>query len=444
MTLAELQTAQEAAAGTPVRGAPSHRNPAGLGRSAISREQHAVFDTGTKARAEEEAAADVAAGSDLDTGAVKVVFPSTTAALLQAVRALAEGPLRDAADSIDRGSYPRDLMVALGTAGAYGAHLGPGQQAGDFASAIRAMAEVSQICGATGFMVWCQQVCGLYLQQSGNPALCGALLQRHAAGQRLGATGMSNPMKAYAGIEPLLLKATPVTGGGYRVNGSLPWVSNLGPDHYAGVLAGVEGLPEGQSREVMFLLRCDAPGVELRPCPSFSAMEGTNTWALRCTDLFIGADDIVADPAKPFIARIRAGFILLQTGFGLGVTQGAIDSMWRFEPALGHVNQFLDERPDELQAELDALWQRIEGLALTPFAEGKDYFIDVLDARAHTSELALRAAQSALLHAGARGYLLSSDVQRRVRESHFVAIVSPAIKHLRKEIARLSALELPA
>ena len=368
-------------------------------------------------------------------------------AMLNAVRQLAEGPLRDASIATDRGTYPRELMHALGAAGAYRAHIGPGTQAGDFISAIRAMAEVSRVCGATGFMVWCQQVCGLYLQQSGNPALTGDFLQRHISGEQLGATGMSNPMKAYAGIEPLLLKATPCAGG-YRINGTLPWVSNLGADHYAGVLAGVEGLAgresEGQPREVMFLLRCNAPGVELRNCPSFSAMEGTNTWALRCTDLFIGADDIIADPAKPWIARIRAGFILLQTGFGLGVTQGAIDSMWAVEPALGHVNQFLEDRPDELQAELDALWERIETLSLTPFAQEKDYFIDVLDARAHASELALRAAQSALLHAGARGYLLSSDVQRRVRESHFVAIVSPAIKHLRKEIARLSAPEMPA
>jgi alkylation response protein AidB-like acyl-CoA dehydrogenase len=63
--------------------------------------------------------------------------------------------------------------------------------------------------------------------------------------------------------------------------------------------------------------------------------------------------------------------------------------------------------------------------------------------RAHASELALRAAQSALLHAGARGYLMSSDVQRRVRESHFVAIVTPALKHLRKEIVRLSQPVMP-
>jgi alkylation response protein AidB-like acyl-CoA dehydrogenase len=193
----------------------------------------------------------------------------------------------------------------------------------------------------------------LYLQQSGNPALTGAVLAAHASGARLGGTGMSNPMKAYAGIEPLLLKATPVAGG-YRVNGTLPWVSNLGPDHYSGTLAGVEG-PDGTVvREIMFLLRCDAPGVELRNCPSFSAMEGTNTWAIRCSDVFIGSDELIADPAKPWVGRMRAGFILLQCGFGLGVTQGAIDAMWRVEPALGHVNQFLEDRPDELQAELDA------------------------------------------------------------------------------------------
>jgi hypothetical protein len=87
---------------------------------------------------------------------------------------------------------------------------------------------------------------------------------------------------------------------------------------------------------------------------------------------------------------------------------------------------------------------RASTLALTPFDIGTDYFISVLDARAHASELALRAAQSSLMHSGARGYLLSSDVQRRVRESHFVAIVSPAIKHLRKEIARLSQPVMPA
>jgi alkylation response protein AidB-like acyl-CoA dehydrogenase len=291
-------------------------------------------------------------------------------------------------------------------------------------------------------MMWCQAVCGLYLEQSGNPALTGDALMQIASGQRLGGTALSNPMKSYAQIESLLLKATPVDGG-YVVNGTLPWVSNLGPDHCCGAIAAVETDGQSLGKELMFLLRCDAPGVTMRDCPSFSAMEGTGTWALHLKDYFVGAGELIADPAKPTIARIRAAFVMLQCGMAVGITQGAIDSMWAVEAQLGHVNQFLEDRPDALQAELDALTERVMKMAETPFDGSTEFFIDVLDARAHGAELCLRAAQSALMHQGARGYLMSSDVQRRVRESHFVAIVTPAIKHLRKEIARLSQEVMP-
>lgn len=369
---------------------------------------------------------------------------TTAEGLLDAVRAVARGPLADVAEAIDRqGHYPREVLQQLAALGAFSAHLDAPAGRSDYGLAIRAMAEVSRVCGATGFMAWCQAVCGLYMQASGNPALNGDALMAHATGRTLGGTAMSNPMKSYAQIESLLLKAVPVDGG-FRVSGSLPWVSNLGPDHACGALAGVVDEHGEVVREVMFLLRCDAPGVELRECPSFAGMEGTGTWALRLKDHFIGADEIMADPAKPFIARIRGAFVMLQCGMALGVTQGAIDSMWAVEDQLGHVNQHLDERPADLQAELDALEARVMKLAQTPFDPSPAFFIDVLDARAHGAELSLRAAQSALLHQGARGYLMSSDVQRRVRESHFVAIVTPAIKHLRKEIARLSAEVMPA
>ena len=369
---------------------------------------------------------------------------TTASALLTAVREVAQGPLAAVVESIDRtGYYPRAELQQLAALGAMSAHLDGDAGPGDFGLSIRAMAEASRVCGATGFMMWCQAVCGLYMQQSGNPALNGDALMAHVRGDTLGGTALSNPMKSYAQIESLLLKATPVEGG-YLVNGTLPWVSNLGPDHSCGAIAAVVNGEEHIGREVMFLLRCDAPGVELRECPSFSAMEGTGTYALRLKDHFIGKDDVIADAAKPFIARIRAAFVMLQCGMAVGVTQGAIDSIWEVEAQLGHVNQFLEDRPDALQAELDALTARVMKLAETPFNPSVEFFIDVLDARAHGAELSLRAAQSALLHQGARGYLMSSAVQRRVRESHFVAIVTPAIKHLRKEMARLSAEVMPA
>jgi len=369
--------------------------------------------------------------------------PLSTArqSLIDAVREIANGDLAAMVDAIDRqGAYPKAVLKRLGAVGALRAHLRVGGEQ-DYGAAIAAMAEVSRVCGATGFMVWCHDACGLYMEESGNPALTGQALLDHASAHSLGATGLSNPMKSFAGIETFLLHARRVEGG-YRVNGTLPWVSNLGPDHYFGAVAAVEGTEGGH--QIMFVVRCDGEGVELRNCPSFSAMEGTNTWAVRLTEHFIGADTLIADPARPFIGHVRAAFVLLQCGMGLGVVQGAIDSMWDVERPLGHVNEFLDERPDELQAELDALTERTMRLACTPFETSTEFLIDVLDTRAHVSELALRAAQSALLHQGARGYLMSSAVQRRVRESHFVAIVTPAVKHLRKEIARLSATVVPA
>ena len=365
---------------------------------------------------------------------------SNTPELVLAMRQIAQGPLAAQVQAIDQGTYPREVMQQLAAAGGMSAHLElPGQPA-NFGLAIKAMAEVSKVCGSTGFMMWCQAVCGLYMQTSNNPDLMGKVLNDHVQGLRLGGTGLSNPMKSFAQIESLLLKATPVEGG-FEVSGTLPWVSNLGPDHYFGAIAGIEG-QTGQ--ELMFLLRCDAPGVTLKACPSFSGMEGTGTYAIHLKNLFVGAADTIASPAKPLIAQIRAAFVMLQCGMALGVTQGAIDSMWAVEGQLGHVNQFLHDRPQTLQAELDALTQRVMQLAETPFDKRTEFFIDVLDARAHGAELCLRAAQSALMHQGARGYLLSSEVQRRVRESHFVAIVTPAIKHLRKEMARLSAQEMPA
>ena len=37
-----------------------------------------------------------------------------------------------------------------------------------------------------------------------------------------------------------------------------------------------------------------------------------------------------------------------------------------------------------------------------------------------------------MLHAGAAGYKAGAATERKLRESYFVAIVTPALKHLKK------------
>lgn len=376
---------------------------------------------------------------------VAVAVSTSTAAWGDEARVLAEvgriarGPLAQAAGRIDEGHYPLDLMAALGEAGAFAAHLD--SHGSRFGLALAAMQEVSRSCGSTGFLTWCQDVCGLYMEQSGNPALL-ERLAGHAAGRTFGGTGLSNPMKALAGIENMLLRARKVPGG-YKVSGSLPWVSHIARGQYCGAIAAVERGDGSRSHEIMFLLDLDER-TELKACPTFSGMEGTSTWRIQLDDYFVGEPSLIADPARPFIARIRAAFVLLQAGMATGLVQGSLDSIREVEPVLGHVNQYLHDRPDQLQAEFEELGGRIMKLAQTPFDGSKDYLLDVLDARTQGAELALRATQSALLHQGARGYLMSAAPQRRIREAQFVAIVTPAIKHLRWEMARLMKEETPA
>jgi alkylation response protein AidB-like acyl-CoA dehydrogenase len=263
----------------------------------------------------------------------------------------------------------------------------------------------------------------------------------HAEGRTFGGTALSNPMKALTDIETMALQAERCPGG-YKVNGVLPWVSHIRRGQYCGAIAGVTGGKSSEPHEVMFLLDIDER-VELRKCPSFSGMEGTSTWSIFLKDYFVSQDQIIADPARPFVQKIRGAFILLQVGMASGVIQASIDACREVETSLGHVNQYLHDRPDELQAEFDELTQRVGVLAQTPYDTSNDYLINILDARAQGAELSLKASQSALLHQGARGYLMKSKPQRLIREAQFVAIVTPAIKHLRWEMAKLMQDPLP-
>jgi alkylation response protein AidB-like acyl-CoA dehydrogenase len=221
--------------------------------------------------------------------------------------------------------------------------------------------------------------------------------------------------------------------GGWRVNGLLPWISNLGDGHLFGICFAGEG-----QRLVMALARCGDDGVTTRHNAHFIALEGTATLSVLFHDAFIPDSMVLADPAEPFFRRIRAGFILLQTGIALGLVRGAISLMR--EGTGTEINVYLPHRPADLQHEASRLADEINALARTVCATNPEYLRAVLQARLHGSELALAAAQSAMLHAGARGYLVGSAASRKLREAYFVAIVTPAVKHLRKDIASLDAI----
>jgi alkylation response protein AidB-like acyl-CoA dehydrogenase len=342
------------------------------------------------------------------------------------------------AATIDQdGIYPGAQLRRLGDAGTYGLHLTAHSKLGrsSLIDAIEAMAVVSATCMSSGFCVWCQDSAGWYLEQTENAALRAKLQPDIAAGTVMAGTGLSNAMKALSGTEEFRLRGKRVAGG-YLVSGILPWVSNLGDGHWFGTM--FENADDASHR-AMAMVQVGQDGVSIKQNAHFVALEGTGTYAVLFRRAFIADDQLLADPLGVMVARIRPGFVMLQTGMGLGVIDAAIDLMHEANRTQAHCNTHQRFGAGAATDKVSAIRERLATLAATPLERDRDYIRAVLQARVDVSELSLEATQSAMLHWGACGYIHGSPVDRRIREAWFVAIITPSIRQLRREIAALSA-----
>ena len=356
----------------------------------------------------------------------------SSASITDQVAAIARKNLAPMAVAIDAGTlYPDELLRRLGDVGAWSSHQ-PRNGAADLRCAIQSIAALGEVCGATAFMAWCQNTLVWYAANSNNPKLAAKFGDKFATGQILGGTGLSNPMKSFFGIEKLKLRGRKVDGG-YIVRGALPWVSNLGPGHFFGTIFEREDEPG----IVMFLADCSDPGITLQPCKPFLAMDGTGTYGVQFRDVFVPDDLVLADPAAPFVGKIRAGFVLLQVGMAIGLIRDCIAIMKEVDAPLGHVNRYLSQQPVNFQELLSELEADAMALASDPYNEEDSYWRKVVALRLRAGEASVAAAHAAMLHCGARGYLMSHRAQRRLREAYFVAIVTPATKQLRKMLAEM-------
>jgi alkylation response protein AidB-like acyl-CoA dehydrogenase len=356
--------------------------------------------------------------------------------VLARVRAIAAREIRQSAAAVDKeGLYPADILHRLGAAGAFAQHHADfGDSAGiDMLAGIEAMGLIAEECLATAFCTWCQDALGWYIQNSENAGLRRLLQSAVASGAILGGTGLSNPMKALSGIEPLRLAGKRVAGG-YRIDGLLPWVSNIEAGHYFGICFGLENDP---GHIVMALVRCGDPGIADRQATRFIALDGTATRTVSFKQAFVSDELILADSLGAYVRKIRPGFVLLQMGMATGLIRGCVALMLNLPEAARKANVFLPIGPDSIEDRLVELEMNIARLATTPTEEDDGFLEAVLATRLEASQLSLDAAQAVMLHAGARAYVEGSVFSRRLRESYFVAIVTPAVKHLAKDIATL-------
>ncbi|AKM32040.1 acyl-CoA dehydrogenase [Pandoraea faecigallinarum] len=307
-----------------------------------------------------------------------------------------------------------------------------GGAGGTIGDAIDSVADVAGHSFAAAFVLWGQRTFIEYLLQSPNRGLRERLLPALLSGELAGATGLSNAMKYLCAIEPLQIRATQTTGSNsapaWRVNGGLPWITNL---RKQGFVAAAAVDHEAGGAPSIFAIAHHAPGVARSDDLDLIGLRGTNTAALQMTDTPLTEDDRIAENAPAWLTRVRPAFLGLQCGMSLGLARRSLTGTHDGGPG---ARAAVADDVAALTEQLDTLTARLK----TGVAQGE--FVDtpasLFKLRIALAELVHDAATLEVQTGGGRGYLRGvSGVARRQREAAFVPIVTPSLVQLKNQLA---------
>ena len=299
-----------------------------------------------------------------------------------------------------------------------------GGHGGHVSDAIAGVAAVSERSLAAGFVFWGHRTFIEYLLQSPNETLRDRLLPDLLAGSRAGATGLSNAMKFLSGIEGLQIKATK-TDGSLRVDGQLPWVTNLRVSGFD-VAAAIQA--DGNNPAFVASLSSEDIGLERSGDLDLMAMRATSTAAVKIDSVRIGVDRILHHNASEWLPKVRPAFLGLQCAMAIGLARRSI----------AEATSRLKEGRDILREPSEALTNALvkteaqlhEGLRDKSFERSPEKLFEL---RIGFAAIAAEAVQLELSAVGGRAYLTQpgEGFQRRLREVAFIPIITPSLVQLK-------------
>jgi len=337
------------------------------------------------------------------------------------------------AEQLDTGVAQADeLPVRLAQAGLFKVAV-PERDGGDgraLSAAIDVAAALAEHSLSAAFVFWAQRAFMACLLASPNRDLVQKLMPDLLHGRLTGAPGLSNAMKFLGGLDRLRIAGAPMEGG-VRLNGTVPWATNLRRQGFVAAIAA--GDAHGDNPAV-YALPHDAPGVAREPDLDLLALRGTNTAALRLNDVALDASWQIHPQARIFLPAIRPAFVGLQCGLGLGLARAAVRAA---RAALDGRSSALSGEIDALDAGVTAYWQTLSaGLDDGSLRERPR---DLLALRLRMVELASDAIALELQALGGRALLRTENggYARRAREAAFLAVVTPTVVQIKGDLARL-------
>lgn len=323
------------------------------------------------------------------------------------------------------------VLPQLGAAGLFriGVPESHGGYGGTAFHAVQAIARVAEYSLTAAFVFWSQRVFIEYLLQADNQALREQHLPELLAGTLAGATGLSNAMKFLSGIEGLQITAQP-NNAGLKLDGKLPWVTNLNPSGFL-VAAAVSRTSDEQPMVVV--LSSADQGVLRSADLELSGMNGSNTAAIDLSGVQISDQRVLDDNALSFCPAVRPEFLAFQCGLSLGLSKASLET----------TQKRIEHSPvwHLLSPRLQSLLQQLRSAesALEQGLQDKSFITDPVALFEIRIQLAAVVQQSIALELEASGggaYLqqYNQHFYRRLLESVFVPVLTPSLLQLQSAV----------
>lgn len=354
----------------------------------------------------------------------------TLAEAAERAREVADQVLFPAAQDTDRAALvPRSNLEALGDAGLHGL-FGPaafeGGLAADAPAARPVVEAVAGACGATAF-VWAQHNGAVRRLAGGSGPGRDRWLAACCRGEALAGIGFAYLRRP----GPATVRATPLRGGGWRIDGEAPWITGWGLVDVLVILARVEeeaATTEAPADTVVSVLvdRLDRASIRPEAPQRLAVMGATGTVALGFDGLEVSPDDVidVAD-ARGWSRRERLGS-LLPAPAPLGVADRAIrllEPLAERQPAVAEARDALARELTERRRIADAIAERSVRVVAQPASDDDDALVAEGSAeRARGLDLARRATDVLVASTGGGAMDLAHPAQRLSREATFYLI----------------------
>jgi alkylation response protein AidB-like acyl-CoA dehydrogenase len=269
--------------------------------------------------------------------------------------------------------------------------------------------QLASACLTSCFILSQREAACRRLRDSANEGLRRRLLPDLAQGRSFATVGLSQLTTSRQHVQPTLVATR--AGESFVLNGTIPWVT--GAERAEHIVIGAL-LEEGQ--QILAVLPRDSKGVRVAAPLRLMALEGSLTAEVRCENVALGNQWLLAGPAQRVITLGKSGTGGLETScLALGLAGAAVEYLKTeavARPELRSSTERLEHTRQALRQEMHRLAK--EGCTAEAAA----------GLRARANALVLRSTQAALTASKGTGFVRPHPAQRWARQALFFLVWS--------------------